>query len=146
MKIGHIYFFAGNMTSKTPFTRLERAIVPGTCGITNFDACNSGCRLVYVARVLPNRSRPGHVAESVLTFVICKHFCVDARGVTFAKVCGKLDFRMVRIIAPDKASDKPNNDRLPDCNVRHCTALSQASLSQSVSQRRGCCRIIAYDA
>jgi hypothetical protein len=80
----------------------------------------------------------------LLAFVIAKHFCVDARGVTFAKVCGKVDFRMLRIIPPDKASHKPNNDRIPDCHVLHCDALSQAGLSQSVFYRRGCGRSFAY--
>src|ERR1039458_7351101 len=52
--IGSIYFFAVSMTSKTPLIRLERGMLPGTCGITNFDNCNSGCRLVYLENVLAN--------------------------------------------------------------------------------------------
>src|SRR5260370_3576249 len=46
------------------------------------------------------------------------HFCVDGR-VTVAKICGKLHFRVLGVIPADKASDKPNNDHVPDAGVSY---------------------------
>ena len=54
------------------------------------------------------------LTESFLPIVVGKHFCIDTRGVTVAKVCGKLHFRMLRIIVFNKASNKSDNDRLAD--------------------------------
>ena len=46
--------------------------------------------------------------------VIGEHFDVDSRCVAITEVSGKLHFRMLWVIALNKASDKTNNDRLWD--------------------------------
>src|SRR5580693_5568895 len=69
---------------------------------------------------------------------------MDRKRVTIAKVRSKLHFRMLRIIVLNKASNESNNDRLSNGGIRHCGALSQANLCQSVFQRGRRCRFFAY--
>ncbi len=50
--------------------------------------------------------------KSFSAMVVPEYFCVDS-GVTVAKICGELNFGVLRVIDTDKASDKSNDDHVP---------------------------------
>jgi hypothetical protein len=56
--------------------------------------------------------------ERLSPMVIAKYFCMD-EWVTVAKVCRKLHFGMLCVIPTNKASDKPDNDHVPDGGGSH---------------------------
>jgi hypothetical protein len=43
--------------------------------------------------------------------------------VTVAKICGKLHFRVLCVLPANKASNKPNNDHVPDGGGSYCRTL-----------------------
>jgi hypothetical protein len=56
--------------------------------------------------------------ESLSPMVIPEHFRMDG-GVTVAKICGKLHFGVLCVIATNKASNKPDNDHVPEGGGSH---------------------------
>jgi hypothetical protein len=56
--------------------------------------------------------------ERLSTVVIPEHFRMD-EGVTVAKICGKLHLWMLCVIPTNEASNKPNDDHVPDGGSSH---------------------------
>ncbi len=56
-----------------------------------------------------------NLAKSLFALVVGKYLSIDTRGVTVAKVGGKLHFRMPRVVLLNKAADKADNDCLLGC-------------------------------
>src|SRR5271168_55039 len=58
-----------------------------------------------------------NLMKRAFPIVVAKHFCMDS-GIAGAKVVRKLHFRVLCVIATNKASNKPNNDNISHCGIR----------------------------